>query len=296
VAGAQIDLAATRTETYEHPGALPTVSAAGIDADLARRDFTVNAMAIPLRGDARLLDPHGGLADLGDGILRALHDWSFVDDPTRALRAARYASRLELEPDPATAALLPDADIGAVSAERVEAELRRAASEPDPAAVLALLAEWGLVEADVALAGAALAVLDGAGWRGVADPASVMLAAGSIRAGRFAPGGGREGGRELADVQGSRPSELVSAARGRGGVELVIGRALGAEWLDRYVSEWRRVRLEITGADLLEAGVHEGPDVGRGLEAALSAKLDGEIEGRDQELETALEAAHTPLR
>jgi tRNA nucleotidyltransferase (CCA-adding enzyme) len=74
-------------------------------------------------------------------------------------------------------------------------------------------------------------------------------------------------------------------------VELVIARALGADWLDRYVREWRGVRLEITGADLLDAGVEQGPGVGRGLMAALAAKLDGEIEGREEELATALEAA-----
>ena len=66
---------------------------------------------------------------------------------------------------------------------------------------------------------------------------------------------------------------------------------MGAEWLDRYVDEWSKVWLEIDGSDLLEAGVPEGPAVGRGLEAALSAKLDGEISGRDHELQIALAAA-----
>lgn len=80
-------------------------------------------------------------------------------------------------------------------------------------------------------------------------------------------------------------------ARDRPGTELLLARALGAEWLDRYASEWRGVGLEIGGADLMAAGVPEGPAVGRGLDAALSAKLDGEAGGRDQELRVALEAA-----
>jgi tRNA nucleotidyltransferase (CCA-adding enzyme) len=74
-------------------------------------------------------------------------------------------------------------------------------------------------------------------------------------------------------------------------VELALARAMGAEWLDRYVGEWRDVKLEISGDDLLAAGVPEGPAVGRGLEASLARKLDGEISGRDAELATALEAA-----
>src|SRR5882757_8206978 len=89
----KIDIAQTRAESYPRPGALPEVLPAPIGEDLARRDFTVNAMAYPLSENAELIDPHGGLEDLRAGRLRALHDRSFIDDPTRALRAARYAAR-----------------------------------------------------------------------------------------------------------------------------------------------------------------------------------------------------------
>ena len=71
----------------------------------------------------------------------------------------------------------------------------------------------------------------------------------------------------------------------------MLARALGADWLDDYMREWRLVSLEIDGADLIAAGVPQGPALGRGLAAALRAKLDGEIEGRDQELAVATEAA-----
>lgn len=288
---APVDLAAARAERYERPGALPTVRPASILDDMARRDFTVNAMAIPLGSEPRLLDPHGGLADLGDRVLRVLHERSFADDPTRALRAARYAARLGLAPETETEALVRDADLGTVSAERVEAELRRVAGEPDPAAALALLVDWGLAEADLDAAREALGVLALPEWSDLADRGSAFLAAGMVRCGGFGPLGGSEGGRALASADGSRPSELVDMALGRSGVELVIGRALGAEWLDRYVSEWRHVRLEITGDDLLAAGVPEGPAVGRGLAAALAAMIDGEVHGRDEELTLALDAA-----
>src|SRR4051794_21308442 len=111
----ELDLAATRAESYEHPGALPTVRPAGISDDLARRDFTVNAMAFPLAAQAELMDPHGGLDDLRDRILRALHERSFTDDPTRALRAARYAARLGVRVDESTEGWLRDADLSTVS-------------------------------------------------------------------------------------------------------------------------------------------------------------------------------------
>jgi tRNA nucleotidyltransferase (CCA-adding enzyme) len=83
----------------------------------------------------------------------------------------------------------------------------------------------------------------------------------------------------------------VALARGHGGVELALARALGAAWLDRYVAEWRAVRLEINGDDLIAEGMPAGPAVGRGLAEAIRAKLDGEVRGRQEELRAALAAA-----
>ena len=95
--GEELDLAAARRERYARPGALPTVElGAPIRTDLARRDFTVNAMAVPLAEPRELIDPYDGQADLEAGVLRVIHDGSFVDDPTRAIRAARYAARFGL--------------------------------------------------------------------------------------------------------------------------------------------------------------------------------------------------------
>jgi hypothetical protein len=141
----KIDVAQSRAETYPEPGALPEVRPASITEDLARRDFTVNAMAFSVSGGRDLLDPHGGLEDLRAGLLRVLHQGSFADDPTRALRAARYAARFGFELDADTARLLRDADLSAVSEDRIDNELRRISAEEDPAAALGLIAEWGLM-------------------------------------------------------------------------------------------------------------------------------------------------------
>ncbi|NDC15270.1 MAG: CCA tRNA nucleotidyltransferase [Synechococcaceae bacterium WB9_2_170] len=93
-----LDLASARQEVYPQPAENPRVSPGTLEQDLARRDLTVNAMALMLPSDAvakvQLLDPHGGQADLAARRLRFLHEDSLRDDPTRLLRAARYAARL----------------------------------------------------------------------------------------------------------------------------------------------------------------------------------------------------------
>src|SRR5215204_7789935 len=115
VADVRIDVAQARAETYPRPGSLPEVRPATIAEDLARRDFTINAMAFPLAEAGELIDPHAGADDLRGGLLRVLHARSFADDPTRALRAARYAARFGFELEPDTAGLLRDADLSTVS-------------------------------------------------------------------------------------------------------------------------------------------------------------------------------------
>jgi tRNA nucleotidyltransferase (CCA-adding enzyme) len=291
VDGLLVDLAMARAETYERPGALPTVTPAPITDDLARRDFTINAMAVPLTREPRLIDPHGGVDDLRAGVLRVLHERSFVDDPTRALRAARYAARFDLELEPGTAALLRSADLGTVSGDRIEAELRRIAAEGGAPRTLELLREWGLLKlpGDAARLAERLRALSASPpWSEFADPSAAILAASGYG---HAAGPTRRAAEELARATPERPSQAVRAVKGASPVELLLARVMGAEWLDRYVDAWSKVSLEIDGADLLKEGVPEGPAVGRGLEAALSAKLDGEISGRDQELEIALAAA-----
>ncbi|HEX3324780.1 MAG TPA: hypothetical protein VHR65_06595 [Solirubrobacterales bacterium] len=284
--GHEVDIAAARSERYPRPGALPVVEPApDVESDLARRDFTINAMAIPLRGEPRLIDPHGGQADLAAGLLRVLHPLSFEDDPTRALRAARYAARFGFELEPETAALLRKADLGTISADRRDAELLRLAGEAEAQRAFSLLGEWGLVElregGNEMIAGVA-ELLESGPWRELAPRDRALFVA------ALGPTGGEEA---LAGARPERPSDAVALAAGRDSIELVLARALGAEWLDRYLAEWRHVALEIGGEDLIAAGVPQSPAIGRGLHEALRRKLDGEIAGRNQELEVALRVA-----
>ncbi len=284
--GHEVDIASARSETYAHPGALPDVAVpAEIEADLGRRDFTINAMAIPLAGEPRLIDPHGGEADLEAGLLRVLHERSFLDDPTRAIRAARYAARFGFELEPETDRLLKEAALGTVSADRREAELLRLAAEPTAVAGFLLLAGWGLVElrpGGIDLLDRLDEVLGRHEWPPEVTRERAILAA------ALGPPGGEA---ELAAVAAPRPAEGVALAVRSDPLELLLADAMGTPWIDRYMGVWRQVRLEIDGQDLIAAGVPEGPAVGRGLDAALRRRLEGEIEGREQELAAALDAA-----
>jgi tRNA nucleotidyltransferase (CCA-adding enzyme) len=282
----RIDIAQARAETYPRPGALPEVRPASIDEDLARRDFTVNAMAYPLRPDAELIDPHGGLEDLVAGRLRVLHERSFIDDPTRALRAARYAARFGFDLDTGTARLLAEADLSTVSDDRVQNELRKIAAEEDPARALQLIVDWEIISTLDPAAPARVAkvarLLDDPPWAGWVDRELALILAIVRPLPQI---------RELVGAEPERPSDASRLARKWDPAQLVVARALGAEWLDDYAEKWRHIELEITGEDLIAAGIPEGPAIGHGLDAALSGKLDGELSGRKDELEVALAAA-----
>ncbi|MGI8715074.1 MAG: hypothetical protein ACR2NR_18200 [Solirubrobacteraceae bacterium] len=318
--GTRFDLARARRERYPHPGALPEVQPAPLGEDLQRRDFTVNALALALGGARRgqLLAVSGGLEDLDGGLLRVLHDDSFHDDPTRLLRLARYMARLGFTPDPHTAALAGEAiaagALATVSGARLGAELRLTAGEPDPVAALwqlrtltldsALIPGFGL--RDPALASRALALLPPDGNR-----AALVLAtaardvAPSVLERRLGELAFEAGQRDVILVAARRapilaqeldrarePSAIAAAAAGAP-VELVaLTGALGPEEAARrWLQQLRDVGLEIGGDDLVAAGIRPGPSVGAGLRAALAAKLDGRVQGRDAELSEALRVA-----
>jgi tRNA nucleotidyltransferase (CCA-adding enzyme) len=188
----RIDVAARRAESYAAPGALPEVRVGTPEQDLRRRDFTVNAIAVSLGGARRgeLRAVPGALDDLAASRLRVLHDASFVEDPTRLLRLARYRARLGFEPDERTAGLAAEAiaagALATVSHARVGAELRLALAEPDPVAALESLRELGVlsalheaIELDAPLARSALAALPSGpdAWPDVLLLASLLLPA-----------------------------------------------------------------------------------------------------------------------
>ena len=137
----QIDFAIARSEKYAYSAALPGVTPADIEQDLLRRDFSINTLALQLSPKAqygRLLDVCGGAKDIRDRLIRVLHDRSFVDDPTRILRAARYAIRLQFAIESHTSELMRAALplLGRVSGQRLRNEIDLILREPDPAAIM----------------------------------------------------------------------------------------------------------------------------------------------------------------
>lgn len=144
-----LDFVTARTEFYEHPTALPTVERSSIKQDLHRRDFTINTLAVRLNPGrwGELLDFYGGRQDLEDGIIRVLHSLSFVEDPTRILRAARFEQRFHFRTDPRTEELIANASglLERISAERVRHELELIMAEAEPERVICRLAEMGVL-------------------------------------------------------------------------------------------------------------------------------------------------------
>lgn len=286
VNGRHIDIATTRQETYTFPGALPDVSPASIVEDLGRRDFTVNAMAVALDAPGVLLDPHGGEADLEREVLRVLHADSFSDDPTRALRASRYAAGLGFALEPRTADLLAEVNLTTVSRDRVDHEFELIASEPTGVEAFRLLTIWGLVEipADrLELATRAIEVLETNAWRGRVSRVDAINECLFVQT----PGVPME--------MPETPFVAVIAASRLSLAELLVNRTKGAVWLDRYLEEWATVRPSITGDDLVLAGIAQGPGIGIGLTAALRAKLDDGVDSIEDELAIAVEAAERSL-
>jgi tRNA nucleotidyltransferase (CCA-adding enzyme) len=320
--GFTYDIAQARAETYTQPGALPEVRPAALAEDLLRRDFTVNAAAIELGGPraGELRTAPGALEDLQARRLRVLHEQSFIDDPTRLLRLARYAARLRFSVEPHTWALadraVRDGALWTVSGSRIGSELWLLARERDPIGAFARLDElefdraihpaFGLREQDLAARALGLLPADGAAdvlllavaFRGIAaDELVVLLDALAFEAGdrdQILTAATRAEAIARSLQSASSPSQIADAVAGAGAIAVALAGALGpAEPARAWLEELRRVRLEIDGSDLLAAGIPEGPPVGDGLRAALLAKLDGRASGRDAELAEALRAARS---
>ena len=149
--GQKIDVATARVEYYEYPAALPHVESSSVRQDLYRRDFTVNAMAIQLNGDrfGELIDFFGGLRDLNQGLIRILYNLSFVEDPTRIIRAIRFEQRYGFNIEPQTQQLLQDAVeshyLRELSYKRIREELLLILEEKDPRPALRRLENLGIM-------------------------------------------------------------------------------------------------------------------------------------------------------
>lgn len=317
--GVLLDLASARQESYPAPGENPVVRFAALADDLARRDFTINAMALELAPAAggvvalELLDPHGGRADLAARRLRLLHGGSLSDDPTRVLRAARYAARLGFELAPESLEQLqgtlaawpwawkpgdPSELAPPALGTRLRMELDLLLEREDWRTGLVRLQEWG-----------ALPLLDAAlqndrHWRRRLHwaqrfglpllPAWLVAAADplAVAARLQLPHHGQKLLRQfdqlrqwLAKEHGSSagwsPSRWSEALEERGGSAEAVALALSAGLGPRrpllsWWLRWRHLKAPITAQELIAEGLAPGPALGQALRARRAQRLDQE--------------------
>lgn len=364
--GTRLDVATARREVYPRPGQLPQVEVGSLEEDLYRRDFTLNALAVCLNPDrwGDLVDRFGGVEDLQAGVIRVMHSRSFNDDPTRILRALRFAQRFGYRIEERTEAWLQEAVEArtreTVSGDRVRRELAYLLHE-DPVDGPLMLEERGILgsidpslrakrrvvealrEAREWYAGVlrdrleeepkdpwarALAKLPplpsrrrGPGAElprpGPDDPAwALVLAACGLhlkaqerwRLARRLRLSRRERlslietgapwqragdrWRELAAGGSPAASEVHRLLRHLTTPALLVAltQCLATDdeglagAIRRYLRELQWVELEVTGEDLLELGVAQGPELGELLGRLLAARLDGAVSGREEEL------------
>lgn len=307
-----LDLISSRSETYAHPAALPTVKLGTITDDLRRRDFTINAMAIRLDGEGfgELTDPLGGWEDAKKKTIRVLHPHSFIDDPTRIFRAVRYASRLGFEIAPDTKSLIPEAlpHVNKLSAERLRHELDLILAEEHSAPMLASLAELGLLSAvkpaipafpparakwlghlpptEFQLQGDSLALAYSLWFMDESENTILKLAerldfnaalAKTIRAAvKLA--------QDVPNWKSMKPSQWTERldkypAAAVYAVYLVQHKSR----LSDYLKTWRHIKPTMTGEDLKRLSLAPGPDYKHILSSLRAAWVDGEVKNEREE-------------
>ena len=308
------DLAAARKEVYARPGALPDVSAGSMDDDLARRDFSVNAIAVSLGETTwgELLDPFQGKADLRRRVVRVLHTNSFVDDATRILRAVRYSQRLGFHLEEETERLIRrDVHyLDSISGHRVRNELERIFREPGVASVLEAAQDLGVLEAvhpalsldpkmpsrlrllrSESEAEEELRLLAALVFSAPAEELSSVIDRLNMD-GRWArvvrDVGGTKADLPRLGAQRLRRSEVYTLLRHRHptaieGCAVATEEPLVRERLELYLTDLRHVKTALRGGDLLALGVPEGPMVGELLEKVLMARLEGLLSTREDE-------------
>ncbi|MBN1176751.1 MAG: CCA tRNA nucleotidyltransferase [Dehalococcoidales bacterium] len=313
-----VDFTTARAETYEKPGALPTVKPGTITDDLARRDFSVNAMAIELNPPhfGELIDPHGGRRDLKRQAIRVLHDDSFIDDATRIWRAVRYEQRLGFRIIQATVRLLKrDIDyLSTVSGDRIRHELELVLEEEEPENAIKRAGKLGVLnrlhpslKGDDWLAETFvlarercipdephphlyLALL---AYRLTATETEQLIK--YLRLTKATAQLLRETSainektKELS-APGLAPSSVYNLLHGYGLMALTansLGSAspTAAEHIDLYLNVLRHINPALSGDDLIKLGVPQGPKIKVVLQTLRAARLDGRIDSKEEEVE-----------
>ena len=313
--GSSLDLAMARAETYERPGALPKVRPGSIEEDLRRRDFTINSMAVRLDGSSfgQKVDPFDGEKDLEEGLVRILHERSFVDDPTRMFRAVRYEQRFGFKLESETQKLLRSHTGGlrGVSGDRVRREVEHIMKEETPEKALQRAHDLGLLkEVHPSLeAGEWLQHKFGQSTKMFWPPPMTLYFGllsyrltvketeeliDGMRMSRTTAAGMRGSVRlkgELPALESRElaPSSICRILEGYPVAAVMTGavatdRDVVRERLKAYLAKWRHARTFLNGSSLQDMGVPAGPKVGDILGRLREAKLDGLVKTREDEV------------
>ncbi|KPL76124.1 hypothetical protein ADN00_12355 [Ornatilinea apprima] len=314
-----LDLISARTEFYNYPTALPTVERSSIKLDLHRRDFTINTLALRLDGHhyGELYDYWGGLSDLQRGVIRVLHSLSFIDDPTRMLRAVRFEQRFEFHIDNRTRQLMEEARdmLRQVSGNRLRHELDLLLAEPRADAMLARLHNLDLLQAihphlswsedlSTPLRKATLQPIDPVWELGPQPPGSPLRLslAYLVWLGRLEQSKIGEISKRLrftsqlqkqleetaylhhhlAELETCSPSQVVERLQALSSLSiyavfLLNPQSPALEQITGFISRWSKVHAQTTGHQLRQAGLAPGPRYKQILTALRSAWLDGQI-------------------
>ena len=317
----EIDIATARVEYYEYPAALPTVEPSSLEQDLSRRDFTINALAMCLHPDrfGKIVDYFGGLQDLQAGIVRVLHPFSFIEDPTRIIRATRFASRLKFKLEQRTRLQAERAiqlgifdNLGGV---RLKEELKYILDSPHRLSALEILDDLGgglrfldsaimykrQVRLQVRRAEKLLArysvprtwvVYLGVLLLSLPDD-RIAAALNRLHVAEDERGWVLDAARIVHGLNeldnAAKRSQVYKVLHGHADQSLAIAACVAAagsnlrRWIKVYFDELRDVKTEITGHDLIALGIKQGPFVGEILTCLRDARLDGEISDSEDE-------------
>ncbi len=313
-----IDFITARSESYNHPAALPSIRPGTLVDDLRRRDFTINTLVLRVDKDhfGDLVDELGGGKDLKAGLVRVLHPASFEDDPTRMFRAVRYEQRYGFKIEPLTLGLIPGAcaQVCLLSAQRIRHELELILEEENPAPMLKRLADLGILGAvHTALDFTRSAqlrfkrALAAAGTK--ENLPSRLVICWSLWLMDVPPSGLRSidkrlhfearlredllAASSLFAERDSLPGKKTSKCVARldnfpvGAVQAVaMGLPAGKprQVLIDYLATWRNVRPKTSGNDLKKRGLPSGPAYQSILRRLRDARLDGEIRTNEDEM------------
>ena len=322
--GLRLDFVAARQEFYPHPGALPKVRPGTLKDDLFRRDFTINAMAICLNKDrwGQLVDEFGGLQDAQEKKIRVLHGQSFVDDPTRILRAVRFEQRLHFTIEPGTLRFLHEAlrekVFANVKPPRYFTELKKMLAEEQPERHLRRLKVLGalkIVDAALKIDFRLLKHIQQRLNRIPVDIVCVRWLIALMAITETMSGAKLQRFLRKFPFRKEEVESILQAARSKNTLRKLAAPKLSrsqvygilkplywdtvvylqfrasqkkvAECIGRYLRHDARTRIDINGEDLKRLGVSPGKKIGMILEKVLFMKIDGRVKNRKQQLAAA---------